>query len=64
MKIKLFFKNLKQKVSSAVDFKDVLMLAGLVMAGKGIYMVYPPAMWFTVGVFIIFLGWPSSKAVK
>lgn len=63
MKLRLFLKNLGQKITSSVDFKDILMLAGLTMAGKGIYMVYPPAMWFVIGTFIIYLGWPA-KVVK
>ena len=63
MKIRQFLKKIGQKITSAVSFKDVLMIVGLVMAGKGMYMVYPPAMWLVLGMFIVFLGWPT-KAVK
>ena len=64
MKILLFFKKAGRKILSAVDLKDILMLIGLAMAGRGIYMVYPPAAWFVIGTFIIYLGWPTAKAVK
>ena len=64
MKIFRFLIKIQQKITSAVDFKDILILSGVIMAGKGIHMVYPPAMWFSVGCFFIYLGWPSKKAVK
>lgn len=60
----LKIKDLKEKIMSIVSFKDVLMIVGLIMFGKGIYMIYPPATWIIVGGFIIFLGWPSNKVVK
>lgn len=63
MKILKLFKKAGQKITAIIDFKDILMFIGLAMAGKGIYMVYPPAMWFVVGIFLVYLGWPT-KAVK
>ena len=46
-----------------ISFKDILMLIGLIMIGRGLYMVYPPSMWLIVGAFVIFLGWPK-RTVK
>lgn len=51
-----------QNVLKTSNFKDLLILIGLIMAAKGIYMVYEPAMWICIGGFLIFLGWPR-KAV-
>lgn len=56
--------QLIKKITSAVEFKDILIFIGIIMAARGIYMVYPPAMWLSVGVFLIYLGWPKAKAVK
>ncbi len=48
-----------KKAASFIDFKDILMLAGLIMAGKGLYMLFQPAMWLVIGIFLIYLGWPK-----
>jgi hypothetical protein len=60
----LTLKKIGQKIASTIDFKDILISVGIIMAAKGIYMVYPPAMWVMVGVFFVYLGWPAAKAVK
>lgn len=59
MKIKEFFIKNKKFLP---DFKDFLILFGTIMAAKGLYMIYKPAMWIACGFFLIYLGWP--KAVK
>lgn len=46
-----------------LDFNDFLLLFGSFMLGKGIYMIYPPAMFIVVGLTALWLGWPG-KVVK
>ena len=41
---------------------DAAILTGLIMVGKGLYMVFPPSMWVVCGCGLIYLGWP--KVVK
>jgi hypothetical protein len=59
----LKIKEIAIKIPKIVSFKDILMFIGLFMAGKGLYMVYPPSMWLIIGMFLIYLGWPK-RAVK
>lgn len=59
-KINGFFrKNAKYKP----DFNDLLILTGLIMACKGLYLIYKPSMWLLCGLFLIYLGWPK-RVVK
>ena len=59
----LKIKEFLSKIPQYINIKDVLMLIGVIMAGKGLYMIFPAAMWLILGIFIIYLGWPK-KAVK
>ncbi len=43
-----------------LDFNDFLLLIGVAMLGKGIYMIYPPAMYIAIGVVALWLGWPRK----
>jgi hypothetical protein len=61
--IKQKVKDFKQKITQIINIKDMLMIIGLIMVGKGIYMIYPPAAWIVIGGFFIYLGWPC-KVVK
>lgn len=63
MKITKILHFLRENILKISNLKDLLMLIGLVMAGRGIYMIFEPAMWIFIGGFLIFLGWPR-KAVK
>lgn len=52
-----------RKITKTISFSDFLMIAGTIMAGKGIYMIYQPAMWIIIGAFVVYLGWPR-RAVE
>ena len=59
MRLKNFIVKNKENLPG---FNDLLILSGSIMAGKGLYMIYKPAMWVVCGIFLVYLGWP--KAVK
>lgn len=44
------------------DATDVLVIAGMVMVGAGLWMIYSPAALIVVGAFMVYLGLP--KGVK
>jgi hypothetical protein len=58
LKILDYFKKNKEKLP---ECRDLLILIGLIMTLKGIYAIYPPAMWITGGIFLIYLGWPKGR---
>jgi len=57
LKIIKFFQTNKEKLPS---FYDVLIFCGIAMAGRGLYLIYEPAMWIVCGIFIVYLGWPKK----
>jgi hypothetical protein len=61
--IKRLIEYIKKNKDNLPDFKDLLLTAGLIMALRGLYLIYPPAMWIIGGIFIIYLGWPQ-RVVK
>jgi len=56
-------KEIIKKLVKFIDFKDILMFFGVIATAKGLHMIYHPAMWLGVGIFLIYLGWPRG-AVK
>lgn len=54
--------NLKIKLLKP-DFHDILIIFGGIFLGKGLYMIYPPAMFIIIGIVVIWLGLPG-KVVK
>jgi hypothetical protein len=42
-------------------FDAAVVLAGIVMIGKGLYMVYPPLMYIVIGIILAFPGWPKKE---
>ena len=58
MKLLEYIKKNKEKLP---ELKDLLIILGGSMAGNGLYMIYPPAMWIICGVFITYLGWPEGR---
>jgi hypothetical protein len=57
LKIFGFIKKNKDKLP---NLNDLLILFGLIMAGKGLYLIYKPAMWLLCGIFLIYMGWPKG----
>jgi hypothetical protein len=43
---------------------DISIFLGLVLLSIGIYMIYIPAMFITLGVSFIYIGWPKGKKVN
>lgn len=54
-----------KKILSQIDLQDVQLVSGISMLGYGLYLVYPPAMFITIGCLLIspFII-PQFKAVK
>lgn len=42
-----------------ISLKDILIIIGICMIGKGLFMIYPPAMWIGIGIFLAWLGLPK-----
>lgn len=53
------FQNIIKKPD--ISFKDLLILGGLYMIGKGLYMIYPPAMWIGIGIVLFWFGFPTDR---
>lgn len=41
----------------------VFVIIGILLIGKGLYMIYPPLMYIGIGTILSFPGWPK-KGVK
>jgi len=39
---------------------DISIFAGLILLSIGIYMIYTPAMFITLGIAFIYIGWPKG----
>jgi len=46
---------------NTINIKDIIMIIGLLMLAYGLYAIYKPSMYLIIGLFLIFLGWPSGK---
>jgi hypothetical protein len=43
---------------------ETAMIGGFFMLLKGLYTIYPPAMWIIGGILLILLGFPARRRLK
>lgn len=44
-----------------LDFRDMLLLAGGGLISYGLYLIYAPLMFITLGAFLVLVGWPKRR---
>ena len=49
-----------KKEEKTTIIAEIILLAGYVMLGVGLYMVYPPAMFIVCGSILMYVGWPKG----
>lgn len=58
------FKGLKDtfsKIKNPVNVADIIgTIAGIVLIGIGLYQIYPPLMYITIGIIMAFPGIPRK----
>lgn len=47
--------------SSVALFDAAVVLIGIALIGKGLYMIYPPLMYIVIGTILAFPGWPKKE---
>ncbi len=52
------FQNLKRP---DISIKDILIIGGIIMVSKGLFMINPSYMWIGIGILLFWLGIPNDK---
>lgn len=47
-------------MKNKLDLKDILVIAGSLLVGYGIWRIFPPAAYITIGLEMCFLGYFRS----
>lgn len=53
-------KGVGKIVKLKLDISDVLVFAGMALAGAGIWMIFKPACFIFLGLMFIYIGWPRK----
>ncbi len=68
MKLKIPLKLPKIRLPSQrkIDeiFRETCLVAGFVMFGRGLWLIWPPLMWLICGAMLMFLFFALSKGVR
>lgn len=49
--------DVKNKQNNLIDLDDVFVFGGIGLMGYGLYLIYPPVCWITLGVIFMAIGW-------
>lgn len=49
------------KLPSIDALREAVLVAGFLMLGRGLWLVYPPAMWLVCGSLLMWLGLPRGR---
>jgi len=61
-RIRFKFRAIKAKITPEF-VKETCILVGFAMVLRGLWLIYPPAMWIIGGMALIWFGMPGKKGV-
>lgn len=57
-------KKVLRKICNLIDINEIFILTGIALAGYGIWKIYQPAAFFTIGLGLVAWGYTGIRSKK